>query len=200
MAAVVDNNAATMPTVFTKVPESLVLHILDYTIFSIQDYLAINTVNKSLYNLTRKSFWFATFPEEDFVFAKRTMIQTNRCMSCYEKKERTHTKVVAFHEYPKGCYIFCDKFECARKCLRSYVQMADNVNINLLAKPITKESGLVRRSSGQFQKCRYASMWLWQNQSIRCYFYIGKQDYYKDVPVRLIPKEFITNPIQVITL
>ena len=200
MAAVVDKKAATTPNTLSKVPEPLLLHILSYTILSISDFSVINSLNKYFYKFARQKLWFTPFLDEDFVFAKRTMVQTNRCMSCDKQIEKSLSKVVAFHDYPKGCYIYCNRFKCVRSCIRSYMQMAQNQRIKILTKPVLKPDGLVRRSSGKMIRCRYAQGWLWSNHSVRCYFFIGKQDYYKDVPIRYIQNEFIINDIHFVNL
>lgn len=123
--------------------------------------------------------------EEEYIFPRRTMILGNQCMACLATCTPLQ-KVVAFHQYPKGIFLYCNHFNCVRRAVKSYVNLADEHNIDLLYKPALTTRGTVRRSSGAIQECRYARQWMWKDGKVRCYF----ENYVKDVFIHLLPMEF----------
>ena len=190
--------AATTPSTFSVIPDPILLTIAEFYIVYASDYFTLNTLNKYTRKVV-KIIWNKPMTEDDYIFPRRTMILNNQCMACLATCTPLQ-KVVAFHHYPKGTFLYCHHFKCVRRAIKSYVNIADEHNIDLLYKPALTTMGTVQRSSGAIQECRYARRWMWKDGKIRCYFDQNGQDYVKDVFIHLIPMEFHINPPQRVCL
>ena len=162
-------------------------HVLSYVCDADWDtFSRLRLLNRSVYRWLMSTYWFQPFER---IHPTRSFVSFNRCMSCDGVVESPKTFTMPNTYFPRPVFVYCDRFECIRRCVRSMVAYANDSNTVLLVKEaVGTNVGKVRRSSGKWQECLYDTGYLFkESHCIRCRFGI---DLIKDVPLNSLPSEY----------